>query len=108
MRFRALDQAIEDKETQREMFDKKRANVPSASTRERFKPGMIVSVCQPTPTLKKLTYQWSPPNHIIVEVHPATCTVRSLVKHGGGHDIEGCKGRFAAIEGHQSKDDEIL
>ena len=83
MRFRAFDQAIENKETQREAFDRKRADVPSASTKDQFTPGTIISVCQPTPTLKKLTYQWSPPDHVVVEVYPATCVVRSLVAHGG-------------------------
>ena len=55
----------------------------TATQQQRFVPGAIVSICKPSDTMKKLTFQWTEPDHVVVSVSPATCVVRSLVAHGG-------------------------
>ena len=66
MRFRALDNQIERKETSRRKWDKSRH--PRRVTP--LARGMLVHVQQPSKTLKKLTYQWSAPEYLLVNLHP--------------------------------------
>ena len=88
VRFAATEAAIEEKELRRLNHDNKRSVAASARDPDRFVPGTIVSVHKPTPLLKKLTYQWSPPNHVVVKVSANNCVVRPL-NEGGGESIEG-------------------
>ena len=45
--------------------------------------GDIVSICKPTRALRKLTFQWTEPNYVVVSVQTATCNVRNLAPKGG-------------------------
>ena len=92
IRFEATEAALEEKEKRRQLHDKHRATVPSARESQRFIPGTIVCVHRPTPKLKKLTYQWTPPNHVVVEVDTNVCKVRPLSKGGKVKDVESAGG----------------
>ena len=78
LRFKALEHSIEYKETLRVAHDSKRANSNSALQLDDLQPGDVVCVYSPSPTFKKLTYQWTGPDHIVVSVKPNTCVVRRL------------------------------
>lgn len=78
LRFRALEGSREHKEKLREAHDDKRSSTNSALHPDRLKIGDIVCVYTPSPTLKKLTYQWSGRHHIVVPVNPNTFVVRNL------------------------------
>ena len=47
--------------------------------------GDVVCVYQPKPHLPKVNFQWSTPDHVVVDVRPNTCVVRSLT--AGGTDV---------------------
>ena len=69
--------------------DNKRAGSQSALHLDDLKIGDIVCVYSPSAQLKKLTYQWSGPDHIVLSVKPNTCTVRCIRRE---HDQDLKKG----------------
>ena len=79
MCFRALDNEFERKEKSKSKWDKTRhpRTVPDLVR------GMFLHIHQPSKTLRKLTYQWSAPEFLLVKLHPPTCTVRPLVSARG-------------------------
>ena len=83
LRFRALDDAYEAKEDMRERHDTKRSGALKVVSDRAFSVGDVVSVCQPTPKLKKIMFQWSEPVYVVVSVTPSTCEVRSLARKKG-------------------------
>lgn len=79
MRFRAVENEIDRKESSRLRWDNARHLRPSPPLAK----GMLLHLHQPSKTLKKLTYQWSAPDFLLVKLHPPTCTVRPLVSPRG-------------------------
>ena len=89
LRFQALEHSIEHKEALRVAHDNKRAGSQSALHLDDLKAGDVVCVYSPSPRLRKLTYQWSGPDHIVLSVKPNTCTVRCIRRK---HDQDPKKG----------------
>ena len=83
MRFRALDEAIEAKERQREIYDKKRSGALLTGTAQPIKVGSIVSIYKPSAVMKKTTFQWSEPVYIVVSKNSKTYKVRDLCNKKG-------------------------
>ena len=81
--FRALDATYEAKEVMRNQHDNKRGSALRTKPTRTLAVGDIISCCKPTPTLKKLSYQWSEPTFVVVAVATSTCTVRQLAARGG-------------------------
>ena len=78
MRFRALESNIEAKENMREAYDKRRAGgLPNA------KIGDVVCIHRPTRALRKLNFQWTDPNYVVVAIHPSVYVLRDLAPKGG-------------------------
>ena len=75
MRFQAREASIENKEALRETHDKKRGPALRTRTARDLKVGDVVALCRPTPTLKKVSFQWTTPDYIVLHVTTATCTV---------------------------------
>ena len=83
LRFRALDGARENKQQMREAHDLRRVEAEPSLPAHAIQVGDVVAVYQPKPTLPKLSFQWSAPDHVVVSVESNTCKVRSLVNKGG-------------------------
>ena len=83
LRFRALDDSRENKQNMREAHDLRRVEAEPSLPASEISIGDIVCVYQPKPTLPKLSFQWSAPDHVVVSVEPNTCKVRSLASKGG-------------------------
>ena len=79
MRFTALDNQFERKQIARSKRDKMRKVIrPQTLTR-----GMLLHIERPSKTMKKLTYQWSAPEYVLLKMHSPTCLVRPLVSPPG-------------------------
>ena len=102
LRFRALEHSIEHKERLRFSHDDKRSGSNSALHHDKLKIGDIVCVYTPSPRLKKLTYQWSAPDHIVISVGPNTCKVRRLRQKKGEAESRVKKGN-KTVKGLPSK-----
>ena len=48
----------------------------------KLRVGDILSVCRPTPVLKKISYQWTEPEYVVVQLATSTVTVRKLSNKG--------------------------
>ena len=83
LRFRALESVIENKEILRDAHDRKRGSHAASMHLQQVKKGSIVSVHQPSASLRKLRYQWSEPTHLVIETSTNTCTVVNLVTKEG-------------------------
>ena len=108
MRFRALDSAIESKVALREAHEASRVKADPSLPSTEAKVGDIVCVYQPKPILPKLNFQWSAPNHIVTAVRPNVCTVRSLVRKGGGKCVACQESGWTALPSGQSKNAEFV
>ena len=82
MRFRALDSATEQKQMMRDKYEERRLRAEPSLPATQLQVGDIVCVYQPKPHLPKLNFQWSAPDHVVVDVRPNTCAVRSLATGG--------------------------
>ena len=82
MRFRARESAVEGKQILRDNHELKRIKANPSLPAAKLQVGDIVCVYQPKPVLPKLNFQWSAPDHVVVDVRPNTCAVRSLTTGG--------------------------
>ena len=83
LRFRAQDSAVEAKEGKRVQHDNDRGRAFKTSPNRQLMVGDIISICRPTRNLRKLSFQWSEPNFVVVSVQTATVNVRDLTQKGG-------------------------
>ena len=83
VQFKALDSAIEQKQITRDLHEERRIAADHSLPATSLAVGDIVCVYQPRPALPKLNFQWSAPDHIVVDVRPNTCAIRPLAVKGG-------------------------
>ena len=83
LRFRAIENSLEQKEIQRLAHDNHRSSHAAANAMSQVKRGSIVCVHQPTPGLRKLRYQWSEPVFLVLAVTPQVVRAISLVSKEG-------------------------
>ena len=82
MCFKAIQASYEAKEDLREKYDRDPADSLATRGDRVLHVGDIVSICKPTPTLRKVTYQWTEPQYVVVLVTTVTVTVRDLGNKG--------------------------
>ena len=108
MRFAAIESSLEAKETMRSKYDELRAGTIKTRGEKTLVVGDIVSLHRPTPLLKKVSFQWTEPNFVVVAVSPSTCSVRNLAKGGTRSGEASSQARVPCTRDRQSQDDEVL
>ena len=83
MQFAARESAVESKQLLRDQHEERRQKAGPSLPAQGLRVGDIVCVYQPKPILPKLSFQWSEPDHIVIDVRPNTCAIRSLRAMGG-------------------------
>ena len=86
MQFKARESALEQKQLLRDNYEERRQRANPSLPAAHLRVGDVVCVYQPRPVLPKLSFQWSGPDHIVVDTRPNTCAVRSLTAMGGAGD----------------------